>query len=74
MDRKRRNEKIDKLEQGMPGQYLKYPNIDPSANEMLVKYTIWKDIKVFSTFFHEFEKKKETFSQIQEGIIPIPIR
>jgi hypothetical protein len=51
---------------------LKYPNKDPSANEMLVKYTIWKDIKVYSTWFDPFENDREIFEEIISGKVNIP--
>lgn len=72
MDKKRRLEKIEKLEKTTPGQMLKYPNVDPSANELLIKYTIWKDIKVFSTFFDRLEEKWELLEDIEVGKVQIP--
>lgn len=72
IDKKRREEKIDRLNKNLPAKMLKYPNQDPSANEMLVKYTIWKDIKVYSTWFDSLENDKEIFDEIISGKFNIP--
>lgn len=72
IDKKRRDERVEKLDKHMPSRMLKYPNQDPSANEMLVKYTIWKDIKVYSTWFDPLEKDKQLFDEIIAGKVNIP--
>lgn len=72
IDKERRDEKIGQLEKNTPGQMLKYPNFDPSVNEMLVKYTIWKDLKVYSCFFDRLEKNAELFEDMRDGLDKIP--
>jgi hypothetical protein len=67
MNNKRRNEKIEILEKNISGNVLRYPNKDPSANELLVKHTIWKDIQVSSCFFNRLEQEKELFEEMIDG-------
>ena len=54
------------------GKMLKYPNKDPSANHMLVKYTIWKDIEVVSTFIERLQKNPELYADILAGKHEVP--
>lgn len=71
MDSKKRDQRIEKMEKTLPHRVLEYPDKDPSVNEMLVKYTIWKDIKVFSTFFNQLEKKKNVLEDMENGKVQI---
>ena len=72
LDKKKREQRIKRLNSSLPSRMLKYPNQNPSANEMLVKYTIWKDIKVYSTLFGPLEDDKAMFDEIIQGKVNVP--
>ena len=43
-------EKLQKLKSGLPSNLKKFPLETPPADDILLDYTIWKDIKAYTTF------------------------
>lgn len=71
MSQRIRNARVEKLEKEFH-KMLKYPHKDPPASHMLVKYTIWKDIEVFSTFIDKINKTPELLGKIKQGKEQVP--
>ena len=51
---------------------LVYPDKDVSANEMLVDYTIWKDIDVYSTFLNNIDRRPGFKKSLLNGEYAFP--
>ena len=49
-----------------------YPWKDPDASEMLMEYTIWPDIKVYSTFLEKINFNEDLKKDIKKGKIQVP--
>ena len=68
---KKRKARTDNLEAELDDM-LVYPKKDPSVNEMLVNYTIWKDIEVDCSWMHRIEKNTKLKNSIISGESKVP--
>lgn len=63
--------KVEKVLSELPRRMLKYPVIAPGSCDILLHYTIWKDIEVFSTFMNQLVVP-EFKDKIVKGEMQVP--
>jgi DnaJ domain len=62
--------KVDKVYSELPDKIKVYPKKAPSATDMLLDYTIYKDLRFYSTFLTKFTP--ELKSSVEKGEVQVP--
>ena len=62
--------KVDKVYSEFPKKMKVYPQRAPSATEMLLDYTIYKDVKFYTTFLTKFTPELKTAVEKGEAEVP----
>jgi len=70
-EQQRYDEKLDKLLSQLPVT-KKYPLIEPSSTDMLLNYTIFPEIKIYSTFLHYYYDSPKLRDKVKKGSAQVP--
>lgn len=62
--------KVDKVYSEIPKKMKVYPKTAPSATEMLLDYTIYKDLRFYTTFLTKFTP--ELKASVEKGEVQVP--